>query len=228
MLEAFARELDERVRVVSLSHVTSPRGSCFPSRRSAASPARPARSPSSTARTARASSTSSSPSLGCDFYVGNCHKWLCGPKVAGFLYTRPGVEVRVDPLVVSWGWDEPTLGERAQWQGTQDLSAYLSIPAAIDFVVEHDARARCVEDAAYLHARLLELPGVTAMGDMSMLRQMVSVEVPPGTEVPAGIQVPVSVWRDRTLLRASVAMYNDRADLDRLLDVMRAASERLE
>ena len=113
--------------------------------------ARRGRSRSSTAPTRPGQLDLDLASLGCDFYVGNCHKWLCSPKIAGFLYSDPGCDVRVDPLVLSWGWDEPTLAERMRWPGTQDLSAYLSIEPAIRFQAERDwpaVRARCVRDAA--------------------------------------------------------------------------------
>jgi isopenicillin-N epimerase len=62
--------------------------------------------------------------IGADFYFGNAHKWMCSPKGAGFLFTRPEKQQLIDPLVVSWGWGENrevSYGsdylDYMQWQG---------------------------------------------------------------------------------------------------------------
>ena len=105
-------------------------------------------------------------SLGVDFYVGNCHKWLCAPKGSAFMYARREVQPLLEPLVVSWGWNRdggsglPAWPEEAQagkpaprfvdeqeWQGTRDPAAYLSVPAAIQFQAEHDWP--CVQQACH-------------------------------------------------------------------------------
>src|SRR5207237_4542199 len=44
--------------------------------------------------------------LGADAYSGNCHKWLCAPKGAGFLYVRPELQPALEPGLVSWDWGE--------------------------------------------------------------------------------------------------------------------------
>jgi len=44
--------------------------------------------------------------LGVDFYSGNCHKWLCAPKGAGFVHVQPEHQERVDGAIVSWGYAE--------------------------------------------------------------------------------------------------------------------------
>ncbi len=93
------------------------------------------------------------PALAADFYLGNCHKWMLGPKGSGFLYTCPDKQHLIEPLVVSWGWgsDYPqTTGSRyldyLQWSGTQSPAAYLAVPDAIEFQTANDwpaVRARC-------------------------------------------------------------------------------------
>src|SRR3972149_4609479 len=36
--------------------------------------------------------------IGADFYAGACHKWLCAPKGAGFLFARRSAQSRLPPL----------------------------------------------------------------------------------------------------------------------------------
>ena len=80
--------------------------------------------------------------LGADFYSGNCHKWLCAPKGAGFLHVRHEWRERVDGVITSWGYEEPaTFISRTEKQGSRDSSAYLTVPAAIEFAREHEAGA---------------------------------------------------------------------------------------
>src|SRR5262245_6591080 len=80
--------------------------------------------------------------LGADVYAGNCHKWLCAPKGSGFLWARPEHQDWIEPLVVSWGYNEAAgFGERHGWQGTRDPSAHLSVPAAIDAHATWDREA---------------------------------------------------------------------------------------
>ncbi|MGH2437433.1 MAG: aminotransferase class V-fold PLP-dependent enzyme, partial [bacterium] len=80
--------------------------------------------------------------LGKDIYAANCHKWVCAPKGSGFLYVRRELQPLIRPLVISWGGELEIRGvssflDELEWQGTQDLAAYLAVPAAIRFQREH-------------------------------------------------------------------------------------------
>jgi isopenicillin-N epimerase len=164
--------------------------------------------------------------LGADFYSGNCHKWLCAPKGAGFLYVRPDWQERVDGAITSWGYEEPaTFISRTERQGTRDSSAYLTVPAAIEFFRGHDDRERCVALARDARRDLCELLGTEPIAPESMVLQMASVRLPePDTGLNRRlfdehrIEIPVS--NDGALLRVSIAPYNDRADVDRLLEAL--------
>ena len=78
--------------------------------------------------------------IGADFYSGNLHKWTCAPKGSAFIHARKDHHAWTESLTISWGWSRggDSFVSRNQQQGTQDVSRYLSVPAAIDFQEEHN------------------------------------------------------------------------------------------
>jgi isopenicillin-N epimerase len=117
--------------------------------------------------------------LGADFYAGNCHKWMCAPKGAGFLHVSPAWQERVSGPIVSWGHGEPaTFISRTERQGTRDPAAYLAVPDAIAFVREHDNRERCVALAREARAALCELLGTEPLSPDPSIRQLAAVRLP--------------------------------------------------
>ena len=77
--------------------------------------------------------------LAPSYYTGNCHKWICAPKGAGFLWVREDRREGVRPAVISHGANAPVpMSERFRaefdWMGTTDPSAALAVPEAIRFL----------------------------------------------------------------------------------------------
>jgi isopenicillin-N epimerase len=167
-------------------------------------------------------------SLGADVYAGNCHKWLCAPKGSGFLWARAEHQEWIEPLVVSWGYhDDAGFGERHGWQGTRDPSAYLAIPAAVEAWRSFDLEAaRALADEA--ERRLGSLGLRPLRGTRAPLMRALTVR----TDDPAAlwkrlyeehrVEVPVYEWESLSLLRVSIGPYNDEADLERLVEAVRA------
>ena len=64
--------------------------------------------------------------VGCDFYVGNCHKWLCGPRGSGFLWAAEEWHATLTPPVSSHGHGNGYLSEFI-WDGARDYAALLAV-----------------------------------------------------------------------------------------------------
>ena len=64
---------------------------------------------------------------------------MCSPKGVAFLYSNKNLQHLIEPLVISWGYDSENASssqflDYLQWQGTNDISAYLTIPETINFL----------------------------------------------------------------------------------------------
>lgn len=170
--------------------------------------------------------------LGADFYAGNCHKWLCAPKGSAFLYARPEHHARIEPLVISWGWGmtEDFVG-RNQWQGTRDVAAFLSVPAAIEFQKLHEwstVREACHELAVQTQQRMADLTRLPPIAPSAWYRQMVAFPVPVDDPIALRealyrdyrIEIPGIRWQEGSYLRVSVQGYTTAAELDLLVEAV--------
>ena len=157
--------------------------------------------------------------LGADFYAGNCHKWLCAPKGAGFLYGRPERQGLVEPLVTGWGYGTSPFALAHDWESTRDPAAYLAVPAAIAFVREHARTEEC-RQLLRRGSTLLADAGFEPLAPVQPL-QMAAFRLPECDPKAVQrrlfeefrIEVPVRTWNGGQLLRVSIAPYNELSDV---------------
>ncbi len=174
--------------------------------------------------------------LGADFWVGNLHKWLYGPKGCAVLYVAPEHQERVHPVVISHGYGDG-MAEEFDWVGTRDLSAWLAAPAAVRFM--EDLGAKRVRDWTHgLRKRGAELIrqawGTAAPVPDEMLAALATLDPPchiPGDvdsarSVQAAllerhqIVVPVVPFGNKSWIRISAQIFNDEPDFRRLADAV--------
>jgi len=172
-----------------------------------------------------------------DIYTGACHKWMCTPKGISFLYVKKKLQENVHPLVVSWGWESDIPGPSKfldwhQWQGTRDMSAFLTIPRAIQFLEENnwrDISIKCKKQVVETRDTFLEYFNIPTPCPNSWLGQMASIPLPINNAIDFkhtllekyNIQVPIFQWEKKIYLRYSIQGYNSIDDLDKLFTAVK-------
>ena len=186
---------------------------------------------------------------GATYYAGNCHKWLCTPKGAAFLYVREDRQEGFRPLTISHGanaerTDRSRFRLESDWLGTDDPSSWLCIPAALEFLggllpggiselTEHN-RSLALEGRKILEDALsLDHPSTPE----STIGSIASVPLPPRSDgAPfVAMQDPVQLhlWHEHRievpvmptpsggrLIRISGQVYNDLSQYRGLADAL--------
>ena len=174
---------------------------------------------------------------GADWVTGNAHKWLFAPKGAAFLWADPKAQDGLHPTVISHGYGKGFQAEFA-WTGTRDPSAWLAVPAAIDFYRRIGDRAvrGHNHDLARRAAELLtDRLGTFAVSPPAMRGAMASIALP--TSLPSDhdtaralnlrlwerhrIEVPIFAFADRLWVRISAQVYNELSEYERLAEALR-------
>ncbi len=192
--------------------------------------------------------------LGVPYYAGNCHKWLCAPKGAGFLHVRRDRQQAIRPAVISHGANSPR-ADRSRfrlefdWVGTDDPTPFLCVPAAIRCLggllpggwPDLMARNRALALAA--RRALCEALAVPPPSPDGMIGTLAAVPLPDGDGPPPpplfhdplsarledvhGIVCPVYPWPrpPRRVLRVAAQAYNTLGQYQRLAGILRGETE---
>ena len=242
IVEQFWQGVSQQTRVIFLSHITSPTAVRFPVEEICARAGEVGILTIVDGAHTLGQIALDLQAIGADFYLSNGHKWLCSPKGSAFLYTRRERQQLVEPLVVGWGWGPErniSLGsdylDYLQWLGTNDLSAYLAVPAAIRFQEEYDwtaVREQCHELLRDAIERVCRFTGLkTVYPDTSYFRQMAIAPLPLIRDLKGmkgelydayRVEVPLIDWNGRHFIRISVQAYNSPADIAALMSALKA------
>lgn len=177
--------------------------------------------------------------LGATYYTGACHKWMMTPKGSSFMYVEKSRQSQIFPLIVSWGYNAmfPSESVFLDWHtmnGTRDFTAFLCIPAALDFMKKLSwdqvglLSREMVRNNAQSFASILNSFCLAPLTD-EFLGQMLSVEIK--TQQPEllyktliekyRIEIPVMRHDEKVYIRYSINGFNEQRDLDTLFDALK-------
>lgn len=250
-VDAYRAMLNERTRLVAMSHVSNALGTVLPVREIVAA----ARARGIPVLLDGAQAVPHLPidvqALDCDFYAFSAHK-LYGPTGIGVLYGREQLLAAMPPwqgggdmiLTVSF---EGTTYNQLPWKfeaGTPNMTGAVGLAAAMDYVdaigLERIA-AWEHELLEYATAKLRAVPGLAIVGEAREKASLVSFVIDgvhphdlgtildqDGIAIRTGHHCAMPVmefYGVPATARASFAFYNTKAEIDRLAAALLAARE---
>lgn len=170
--------------------------------------------------------------LNPDFYTGTLHKWMLAPKGSSFLYVKKIFQNAIDPLVVSWGYDSEAPSESLfldyhEYQGTRDISAFLTTPKVVQFLEDNnwtEKAAQCQKLILDNYKDFCDLLNSKPICPVTseFLGQMCSIPIK--TDKPLElkeilfnkykIEIPITKIESGMFLRIALNAYNSQNDLD--------------
>jgi cysteine desulfurase/selenocysteine lyase len=192
--------------------------------------------------------------LDCDFLAFSGHK-MCGPTGAGVLYGRPRLLEEMPPFLTGGGMIRRVGCTEASWDdlpwkfeaGTPAIAEAVGLGVAVDYLSAVGMEAIWAHErelAAHALARLADVPGVRVIGPPAGersgvvaftvesihphdLAQVLDLE---GIAIRAGLHCAQPLHERLGLMataRASFYLYNTREEVDRLVEGIQKAQDRI-
>ncbi|GAB4816736.1 hypothetical protein N2152v2_003782 [Parachlorella kessleri] len=185
--------------------------------------------------------------LGADYYVSNCHKWLCAPRGSAFLWVHPDRKPQVRPLILSHGYGSGFTSDFI-WDGCRDYAPLLGISAALRcWGALGECRIRQYQRDLLQQAvkLLVEAWGTSTLVPLELHAPCMALVGLPAGLLAAGrhaatsadakyiqdllhfehrVEVPVKCIHGSLYVRISCHIYNELADYHRLAAALQAVS----
>jgi cysteine desulfurase/selenocysteine lyase len=250
-LDAFANLLSPRTRLVAVAHVSNALGTINPVREMIEQAHGAGAVVLVDGAQAVPHLTVDVESLGCDFYAFSSHK-MFGPTGVGVLYGRRELLERMPPYqgggdMISSVTFEKTLYNVVPYKfeaGTPNIGGVVGFGAAVDYLVGIDRDgALAHEDALLEHAtaRVRDIPGTRIVGEARRKTGVLSFLIngvhphdagtildTEGIAVRTGqhcAQPVMDRYGITATIRASLAIYNTRDDIDAFLRALARVRE---
>lgn len=188
--------------------------------------------------------------MDCDFYASCGHKWLCGPPGSGILYVKESRLPELETIMVGaysdTGWEisknattlDPLVKTAHRFDyGTQNNAQRMGLMAAVQFMESigwEKVHARLRELSTYLQNSLMQLPHIemltpteaesraSIIGFRVQGRSMSYFRTLPPM---ARIRIRLVPESGLNSIRISTHIFNTKAEIDHLVEVMRATKE---